>query len=52
MKRVNLKDVECYWCGQLHGYFEPKKMNEKKCPMNQKPREYRAPTFNRGREKL
>lgn len=52
VRRKNRRDVECYWCGQLHGYFEPQKMTERKCPKNKAVKEYRQPKFNRGWKKL
>ena len=52
-RRMNRQDKECYWCCQYHGYFEPKKMTEQKCPKNQQPKEsHQKPSFNRGWKKL
>lgn len=51
VRRKNHQDVERYWCGQLHGYFDPRKVDERKCPKYGM-KAPKAPKFNRGRLEL
>ena len=52
VRRKHHREIECYWCGQIHGYFDPKDMTEKDCPKTKLSREPWTPQFNRGWKEL
>lgn len=53
VRRKNREDTECYWCGQLHGYFDPTKVTaESDCPKAKLTKKPWKPEFNRGRKEL
>lgn len=49
VRKTRRSESERYWCGQLHGYFDPRDVD---CPREAERPERRGPGFNRGLRKL
>lgn len=49
LRRHKRTESETYWCGQLHGYFNP---FDCECPKDGKRIELPKPEFNRGWKRL